>query len=299
MVQQKQQLFVVGLPGAGKTTYLAALWHVVESSEVQSALRLVKLQGDATYLNQVRSLWVDAKRLERTKLSEQANLHMLLESADDSSCELWIPDLSGEAFEVQWTDRVASKEYCSYVRDSEGGLLFVHPHVREEHLITDINALVPQLPDEQDEEATTKVPDSADGVAVAWDARLAPTQVQLVDLLQFVMALRSGRAVRLSVVVSAWDLVKDQSTPEQWVKDKLSLLHQFLSTQGPKVQAKYFGISAQGGDIEDPTAVDALRKRTKPSDRIQVYDGAERIHDITAPIKWVIQGNGDADEGAT
>ena len=36
---------VVGLPGSGKTTFLAALWHALESAEVSLALQLTEVHG--------------------------------------------------------------------------------------------------------------------------------------------------------------------------------------------------------------------------------------------------------------
>ena len=66
MNRQDNKQFMIGLPGAGKTTFLAALWHVIESSEIEGQLVLAKLvDGDNTYLNNIRDSWADAKALER------------------------------------------------------------------------------------------------------------------------------------------------------------------------------------------------------------------------------------------
>ncbi len=68
------------------------------------SLRLNRLEGDATYLNAIRNLWIEAKNLERTKTPDETNLLMVLDHPDGGSFELWIPDLAGESFETQWTD---------------------------------------------------------------------------------------------------------------------------------------------------------------------------------------------------
>ena len=70
------QVFLIGLPEAGKTTFLAALYHVVESGEIQSSLRLEQRHGDYRHLNTVRDQWADANPLERTKIpDEQARIN--------------------------------------------------------------------------------------------------------------------------------------------------------------------------------------------------------------------------------
>ena len=41
-------LLFVGLPQSGKTTYLAALWHVLEDQSSATKLKLKQLSGDRT-----------------------------------------------------------------------------------------------------------------------------------------------------------------------------------------------------------------------------------------------------------
>jgi stage III sporulation protein SpoIIIAA len=48
---------IIGLPETGKTTFLAALWHVVTSEEVNESLRLERLHGDSKYLNEISAKW--------------------------------------------------------------------------------------------------------------------------------------------------------------------------------------------------------------------------------------------------
>ena len=41
----QQSIVVLGLPGSGKTTFLAALWHLVFSRETETKLRFDSLKS--------------------------------------------------------------------------------------------------------------------------------------------------------------------------------------------------------------------------------------------------------------
>jgi hypothetical protein len=56
----------MGLPEVGKTTFLAALWHVTESGEVQASLSLERISENAKHLNSIRSDWLRLEKVGRT-----------------------------------------------------------------------------------------------------------------------------------------------------------------------------------------------------------------------------------------
>jgi hypothetical protein len=45
------QCLMLGLPKAGKTTFLAALWHVLKPGEIPGSLLMGPREGDQEYLN--------------------------------------------------------------------------------------------------------------------------------------------------------------------------------------------------------------------------------------------------------
>ena len=47
----KQFYTIIGMPSSGKTTFLAALWHLITSGELDPSLTLERLEGDYYYLN--------------------------------------------------------------------------------------------------------------------------------------------------------------------------------------------------------------------------------------------------------
>ncbi len=58
---------IVGLPGSGKTTYLAALWAILNERPREAALRFRELgAGDRSYLTEIAKRWRSAHEQERT-----------------------------------------------------------------------------------------------------------------------------------------------------------------------------------------------------------------------------------------
>jgi hypothetical protein len=56
------------------------------------------------------------------------------------------------------------------------------------------------------------------------------------------------------------------------------------------MKSQIWGISAQGGDIDNAEIKNQLGEEQKPSHRIKVVDSSgERVsHDITIPIQWIV-----------
>jgi len=281
------QLLVVGLPATGKTTFLAALWHVAESAEIRCSLVVSRYHGDREYLNKIRDEWLEYRQLPRTGLVDEQSVSMrLVRRAGGSEVEVVFPDMSGESFKLQWTDRRWSVEYSRLVSQAAGVLLFVHPdEVVEPTRIDQANRLVAELPEVPEPPTDAEFEES-----VEWDPSQAPTQVQLVELLQFISDHAAEKRFRIGVIVSAWDLVRDNGVaPEEWVGQRLPLLSQYLRANSDDYPYRVFGVSAQGGDLQRDSA--RLRKCIRPSDRVGVTGLDCATHDLTAVVGWVMGGS--------
>jgi hypothetical protein len=123
----RSKVLMVGLPQSGKTTFLAALWHIVQEAGVSASLRLKELRGDRAYLNRIRDAWLSCKPLERTTIQNEQVVTLWLQSQAGAEVELTIPDLSGEAFELQLRERRWPAAFDTLVNDASGILLFIHP----------------------------------------------------------------------------------------------------------------------------------------------------------------------------
>jgi hypothetical protein len=122
-----------------------------------------------------------------------------------------------------------------------------------------------------------------------WEPSLAPRQVQLVELLQFI----AGRdyfkpPFRLALVVSAWDKLKATGiSPAKWFATQVPLLFQFVESNRNLFEYTIYGVSAQGGDYGQADKLTEM----DPSERIDVVssDGRNSSHDLTEPLLWLMR----------
>ena len=285
---REQAVVVLGLPASGKTTYLAALWHLLQARKVESKLTAPRLRaGEAQHLNDIAKRWLAAKKQERTFHTKNRTVTMEMKTVAGDEFVLGFPDVAGEAFAQIWEARECDADVFGSL-NATGVLLFVHA--------TDINQ--PNwIADDAKLSKLLGVKRQA-GEPVPWDARFAPTQVQLVDLLRCLQEppLNVGPR-RLAIALSAWDLAeRDQKTPEKYLEMHLPLLHQYLHHGlDPSWVVNVYGISAQGaeydgdGTDEEPSAgAKSMRDMEVPSERIKVVAGESSSHDLTEPLFWLL-----------
>jgi hypothetical protein len=288
-----QKQILIGMQNAGKSTFIAALFHVVESGQVKEALQLVELGENREYLIDLRDRWLDCLELDRTKLGEEKFVTLrLIDPLSRQTTELIVPDVSGETFRDQWEKRKTTKVFDEVAREASGALLFVHPDMIRNPVRINENKQIASVltPSESDEAA---IPSPAAQTPVEWSPKFSPTQVKLIELLQILM--REPHVYPLSkiaIIISAWDLVSDEyKEPSRWLAAELPMFHQFLRSNFDRVSHKVFGISAQGGPLNQ----EALLRTQHQAERIDVVtDIPEEYshHDITAPIKWLMTNEG-------
>ncbi len=272
------QCLMAGLPGTGKTTFLAALWHVAKSHEVPGSMHLERREGDQEYLNAIANAWAKSEELERTPGEGEMSVAILLRDPEnDGIVRLAIPDMSGELFKTQWETRRCTTDFANLMNSVGGCLLFLHPEkMIDTQWIADANAIFEEWSEEEEE-------DKEKELSTDWETSTAPTQVQMVELLQFMAELTESQ-MRLAVIVSAWDRVKEEIAPAEWVKKRMPLLWQYISANPDLYSVNYMGVSAQGGQRSDEKLLDY----ETASHRIRVHAVGSKEHDITHPVRWLM-----------
>lgn len=284
-MNRSTNLLFVGLPKSGKTTYLAALWHVLDDQSSATKLKRKHNSVDRTYLNLIAEAWRACTPVPRTTLqADDTTVALHLEGDGFGDFTLTVPDLGGEAFEQEIEHRKLTAAHAALFREANGVLLFVHPDVKKGTQISEQDQITASIG------GTSEAPSGANGraaVPVPWNVEMLPTQAKLVELLQFLLEMVEQR-LRVAVVVSAWDLVAEVGqTPREYVSGRMPLVRQFLDANDDVFDHAVFGVSAQGGEIPDEKSklleLDSLK-------RIKVCLERENDHDITKPLAWLLGG---------
>lgn len=281
---ESEKILIIGLPKTGKTTFLAALWHELSPGKTSNELKISFDPPESEHLNEITKKWLKFEEHGRTVQGFEKRITLTLETNKEGIVfESVFEDISGETFKSQLKQRKWGKEYDHFVRQARGILLFIHPSEIKEP-ITIIQALHGYTPKNLD---NIESPSSQQqGYTVKFED--IPTQVHLVELLQFMMLVNITQTPRnIGIVISAWDLIKDDyRSPKDWLSQRLPLLDQYLNANENYIQCKIFGVSAQGGDYEKD--IEKLQKYNDPSERILVVDEDNSILDITSPISWAV-----------
>ena len=136
----------------------------------------------------------------------------------------------------------------------------------------------------------------ADIEQASFDLKQAPSQVKLVEVLQFIaeQCIRQ-QPIPVAIIVSAWDIVEEMpkilgdEKPSEYFAKRVPLLYQYLTANPEHFTTQVFGVSAQGGDLEQHR--ERLQKVEKQSCRIRVRQGDKVTSDITLPIKWLMENS--------
>ena len=284
----EHSVVIAGLPSSGKTTFLAALWHLITARDVKftTALKFGRLgQGDTHHLNVIAARWRDAKVQDRTATGGNRIVSMNLIDKLQRSIRVTFPDTAGEAYAKMWEDRECDQAIADTLK-SGNVMLFVHSDTIQSPMwVVDEVALSKRM----------GVQLSDRGV-VDWHPRLAPTQVQIVDLLQMLASPSFDIGPRrIAIMLSAWDKAEPEGlSPDAFLNAKLPLLAQFLRQNATYWTHRVYGVSAQGGEYDaidaepQPTTEAAeLRKLNQPAARIRVVEEAGQTHDLTEPLVWL------------
>lgn len=276
----RKKILLCGLPGSGKTTFLAALWYLLNNNDaVRTELSLGSLPGNREYLNRLAEKWCRFIKIGRTITSEAQEVIFHLKD-EASEIDLHLPDMSGETWETLWSTRMCAPNVVEWSQSAFGIMLFIHAD--------NINLPMDIISIKESAKVLGEHPVARE--LVPWTPDKSPTQVVLIDILQLLALPPLGRRGRkLAVIISAWDKASGLSlAPEKYLQIHFPLLHQFLQCSGIFSTVKVFGVSAQGGDLDSEEDNRRLKAEDEPSKRISMVEDLNSTHDLTVPIKWLM-----------
>ena len=235
----EQNLLIIGLAEAGKTSFIHAVDDLLQSPGDADALRSYGLARDRSYLERDKEKFRAGKKIGRTERNLQgATPELWFEHpATGRRGRLFLPDVDGEIFRDQWVNREWTEAYRDDLKKVSGALVFVRADVpaSNQELLGAMAKLQPPPPTEK---------------RLPWEPKKASAQVQLVDVLQFIATKGLvPRPLRVAVLISAWDTVekpenRQPKNPDSFLAREWSLLDQYLRTNSNIFLTKTYGVSA-------------------------------------------------------
>lgn len=279
------KILMLGLNDAGKSTYLAALYYTLTNpDELEGpASKLYKLSGDEKYIINLRNKWLSFEPIGRTNISDDPTETVFhIEDKNKEKFDLIVPDLSGEVFKRMLEIREDSPNLREQILNADGFLVFINcANYKRAVSILSIN--------DEDDKAVDEIDKTKKKI---WDHSDVPTQVKMVELLQFLKIIKdSAKPIKISLILSAWDEVKAGfDTPELCLKSQFPLLQQFLDSNLNSYSYNLFGVSAQGiGYNKSTNKEDLVSNFDSTISRISVIYKGKVSHDISFPINILME----------
>jgi hypothetical protein len=283
------KLLLLGMANTGKSTYLAALIHLLTAGRATTSLTLAGLSSFEAHAVALEDRWLACEPLDRTrKRSRGEGGFRIIPATGGGEVELAIPDLSGEHFRQIAARGMAAPGLFDALSNADGLMLFTNAdRAPDDRLIFDEASEAADLEDAFAEELGEKPAPPEPDPEPVFNPDEMPEEVVVVELLQILNRRPSVRRKRsIAVVVSAWDVVTDSETPAEWLRRKRPMLWQFLEYNPDLWDFQAWGVSAQGGDYRLET--ERLRQLTDPADRIRIEGNGASRQDLSAPISWLI-----------
>ena len=239
MSNDRPDISIIGLPPSGKTTFLAAVWHMVRERGSATALKFDALsEGSYDHINSLAKRWRSGKKQQRTQTGDMKVVSMRLKNPEGRPVKVSFPDIPGEDFSGMWEKREVDESMVNTLAAKAVVLIINGDTIKFPAWVAEQIAIAKGAGLEQIE-----------AEVVDWTASLAPTQVQVVELLQFLMSTAiSIGSRRIAVLISAWDQVEgDGLEPAEFLATKLPLLDQYLRNGRDPWEWRVWGVSAQGG----------------------------------------------------
>lgn len=267
-----KKCIIVGLPGAGKSTYIGAFWAIEKDGKTGHKLVCSKYPEDSVYLDSLKSSWKKQKEVSRTSQLDVKEIIFELSSLSSSDeITLCVPDFKGEKFQSIIQNNI-DPEVDKWFKESDSVLFFLKYNGR----------------DTLQDEMPVSDPENKQDQASVLSTNEMSEWTKNIMLLKYI--LNTYKIERFAICVSAWDKVDTDAYPtvESWLKETSPFFLNFLRDNIKDF--KLYGISAQGIDYNhypNGESVESIQQKTEENRRAYVYESVKN-YDITEPLCCLI-----------
>jgi hypothetical protein len=274
----RRSVVLIGGPDSGKTNFIGRVWPALDAK--RGSLQIAQQPDDITFVLEVTDHLNSGNFAPRSEHADTRREFEVIvcEGAGTEETSIVIPDISGEL----WLNAVKYSEIAKELRHADGALLFIR--VGSDQDVTPLDWVTSKR-------MMSKVQ--------APDNQSIPTQVVLCELIRFLeislVDRPDGGRPRVSIVVSAWDLVDKENFakgPRAWLEHEYPLFGGRLGDI-ERLDIRVFGLSVVGGDLKnDEKCREAVQEYGLDGHgwvSAQHADGTwGKDDDLTLPISWVI-----------
>lgn len=265
--------YIIGMPSSGKTTFLAALGHLLDIGTDMN-WRLIHC-NNREYLMEVSARWASCKQMEHTPLNTQGVMELILADKGGNEYYIKLIDRAGEFFKRRKRSPERDYEIQDGIRGNTVLFFLNFANLKREPLE---GVLPEELRENGLSEGAKEYKEIYKKMIRDFDLSV---QADHVALLQTILDSKE-KQINISLVVSAWDIFEGGGKlPENVIKDRAPLFWQMLQSHLDVLDLTYWGLSAQGGDWSEKTE----REKIMDTDILQrtklVNDKGEASSDIT------------------
>jgi len=252
----------------------------------------LSLVGDRAYLQFLGEQVAAAEEVRRTDVDADDGMQLTVGFPELGEVILDVPDLSGETLRLLVEDRTWHPHLLAVIERADALLLFVHPAQMKLPIRIDFTAeilanFVAQNAPMAEAAQSVDTDGAEQTTPPRFSSRMACTAAKLVDAIENVLALkRSAWPVRLAIVVSAWDTVDGDPTPNAWLERELPAIHSLCNANADRITVATFGVSAQGGRLPQDRA--ALLDKGTVLHRCFARDETGEPVPLSSPLEWAL-----------
>ena len=275
-------VLVLGGAGAGKTHYAGQLLGRFRHDR-QGRLRL-RIGGadDLGKLEEVLSCLEEGRAAGHTPAKTWTGIKCQLETQDGANVLLEWPEYAGERLFSIVDDRLMTSEWRKSANAAQAWMLFIR--LSTLHLHEDLLSRPTGLPPEP---STSEMKDVN---RKEWDDR-----ARYVEMLQMLL-FSAGRSTynklslpRLAVVLSCWDELEDEGTPDQVFAKRLPLLHAFVRSTWVDDAWSIWALTSLGRALQPDKRDEEFASQGPENFGFVISPGrTERDSDLTAPVAWLL-----------
>lgn len=317
MTSTGKSVALLGGPESGKTTYLGALTLGLESAKEQAQVRIADIGDDARGLRRLAEPLRRGAYPQRTK-AERHTLDVALRTLGGRlpalDFMLRIADYDGEEIERLFDQRsVANMTEWQARAQADGLLLFVRPSAIKPLPTLHKPGTTISRADVSPSAPLFSPSHFSDGIAAeevppprqrkAHEPVNVPTVLGLIELLQYLRELRGlspGERppvgdYRIGILLPSWDELApewQQKRPQDYLVEHAPVLLDYLWSNHHLDDVFYFGLSATGGDLNQPEHKQPYIRDPQGYVRFaKTNGGLAEADDLSLPILWALFGD--------